>query len=226
MRRHRVPRIVRPRVFRIPPLHFLLHFRIGAFPETAQVLRDLQRPSCRRQQVQGERHATLGDARRLREAEQFLQLHRQHRRCGFAVVVERVADVALHARRHRDARGREPVDALAQVPVDAGFQRFGQCVRRQRIQPGLAGERGLQPRIERCEQGFVGQVGQAEFRHPCAQAARAHAPLRQRLAPRQRAKPEFAHRVDQRLLGPLRIDATRGFRRQHDAVEAFDALAD
>ena len=39
-----------------------------------------------------QRHAAVGDPRGLRQTEQFLQLHRQYRRCGCVVVVEQVVD--------------------------------------------------------------------------------------------------------------------------------------
>src|SRR5690606_24256832 len=46
------PRVVWPRMLRIPPLHFLLHLGIGVLPEVAQVGGDLQRLAARREQVQ------------------------------------------------------------------------------------------------------------------------------------------------------------------------------
>ena len=41
MRRRRGPGIVRPWVLRIAAFQLFLHFRIGALPEAAQILRDL-----------------------------------------------------------------------------------------------------------------------------------------------------------------------------------------
>src|SRR5690606_20310632 len=60
MGRGGAPRIFRPRVLRIATLHFLAHLRVGAVPEPAQVAGHLQRPASRREQVQGERDATVG----------------------------------------------------------------------------------------------------------------------------------------------------------------------
>ena len=117
-----IPGIIRPWMLGIAPLHFLLHFRVGAFPEPAQILRHLQRTAGGREQVQGKRDAAIGDARGFRQSEQFLQFHRQHRRRRLACIVQRVVDAALHARRHLDPHRRELIDALAQVPVDGGFQ--------------------------------------------------------------------------------------------------------
>ena len=206
-------------MLRIPPLHLLLHLGIGRVPEVAQVGGHLQRLAARRQQVQQHRYATIGHARRIGQAEQLLQLHRQHRRLAV-----RVFDAALHARGHGDPRRRQRVDALAQRPVEAGFQRVRQVVFAQRIQAGLAGEGGLQPVIQRRHQRVVGQVRQAEVGHPVAQAAHAFAPLPQRFGPRQGVQAQVAHRVGQRCRGKRRIDAPGGSRVEHDLVEARLAL--
>ena len=213
------PGVIRPRMLRIPPLHLLLHLGVGRVPEVAQVGRHLQGLAARRQQVQQHRHATIGHARRIGQAEQLLQLHRQH---GWLAV--RVFDAALHARRHGDPRRRERVDTLALRPVEARLQRVRQLVFAQRIQAGLAGEGGLQPVIERRHQRVVGQVRQAEVRHPVAQAAHAFAPLPQRFGPRQRVQAQVAHRVGQRCRGKRRIDAPGRPRIEHDLVEARFAL--
>ena len=74
------PRIVRPGMLGIAALQFLLDFGVGPFPEAAQILRHLNRSLRRRQQVQRHRQSARGDARGIGQPEQFLQLHRQHRR--------------------------------------------------------------------------------------------------------------------------------------------------
>ena len=206
-------------MLRIPPLHLFPDLGIGRVPEAAQVRGHLQRLASRRQQVQQQRDAAVGDARRVGQAEQLLQLHREHR--GLAV---RVLDAALHAGRHGDAHGRELVDALAQRPVHARLQRVRQVVLAQRLQPCLADERGLQPVVERGHQRVVRQVGQAEIRHPLAQAAHALAPLLQRLGPRQRFQAEIAYGVGQRGGGEGGIDAAGGARVEDDLVETRFAL--
>src|SRR3546814_7578467 len=42
------PRVIGPRVTCVAALHFLFHLGVGALPETAQVLGDLQRFAARR----------------------------------------------------------------------------------------------------------------------------------------------------------------------------------
>ncbi len=60
VRRRGPPRIFRPRMFRITAAQFLSHFRIGALPETLQILRRLHRPSVRREEVKGDRRLRSG----------------------------------------------------------------------------------------------------------------------------------------------------------------------
>ena len=76
----RGPRILRPRMLRVAAAQFLPHLRVGAIPEAAQIARDLHRPAVRREQREQHRLAARADARRLREAEQLLQLHRRRHR--------------------------------------------------------------------------------------------------------------------------------------------------
>ena len=121
MRRRCTPRIIRPRVARISSFHFLLHFRVRAFPEALEVLRDLQRFAAGGEQVQRERHFAVGDARGFCKAEQFLQFYRQHRWCAGFVV-----NGAINTGGHGDARRRQLVDLLARVPVERSFQCFGE----------------------------------------------------------------------------------------------------
>ena len=45
--RYGIPRIIRPRMFRITALELLLHFGVGPLPEALEVLRHLDRPARR-----------------------------------------------------------------------------------------------------------------------------------------------------------------------------------
>ena len=49
--RHRIPRIIRPGMLRIPSLQLLLHLLIPAVPESAEILRHLHRPVRRRKKM-------------------------------------------------------------------------------------------------------------------------------------------------------------------------------
>ena len=72
----------------------------------------------------------------------------------------------------------------------------------------------------------VGQVWQAELGHPFAQTAHPLAPLRERLGPRQRVEPEFAHRIAQRLRRLGGIGTSGRPTVEHDALEAALATGD
>ena len=205
---------------RVAALHLLAHLRVGAVPEAAQVAGDLQRLAAGGQQVQGQRHPAVGDGRGVGQAEQFLQLHRQHRRLRRAFVVQGVVDAPLHPRGHGDACRRQALDLLAQLPGQGGFQRLAQFRFRQRIEPGLAGEGRLQPVVHGRQQGGVGQVGQAQLRHPLPQRDFPCLPLAQAFAPRQCLQPQLAHRLGQGLRGLGRVDPAGRPAVEHDAVEA------
>ncbi len=92
-----VGRIVRPDVLRIASLHLFLHLAVAPLPEGAQIAGDLQRTLGRRQQLQHQRHPSLGDHRRRGLAEHLLHTHRQRWR-----VLRMVSD----------RRGRLPVGTV------------------------------------------------------------------------------------------------------------------
>ena len=79
--RRRGPGIVRPRVLRIAAAQLLSHLGIGSRPEAPQVARGLDRPAVRREQLEDDRLVVGAEARRVREPEQLLQLHRRRSPC-------------------------------------------------------------------------------------------------------------------------------------------------
>ena len=121
-------------MFRIASFQLPAHFGIGAFPETPEVLRDLHRFATGRQQVQGQSHAAVRDARRVGQAEQLLQLDREHRRR-----IGRIGDASLHAARHRDRGRRLLVEHAAQREAEPPRERIGQFGRLQPVEAALAG---------------------------------------------------------------------------------------
>src|SRR5204862_7850872 len=69
-------RILGPPVLRVPAPELLADFGIAARPEAPQVARHLHRPTVRRQQFEGQRRPAPAETRRVDDAEQFLELHR------------------------------------------------------------------------------------------------------------------------------------------------------
>ena len=65
----RRPGIIGPRVLWITALQLPAHLRVGALPETTQILGDLNWPAARREQVQHQGKASVRNRRRVGEAE-------------------------------------------------------------------------------------------------------------------------------------------------------------
>src|SRR5260221_14290405 len=84
----------------VAPAQLLSPLRIRAIPEAAQIARHLHRPAVRREQRQHDGFALTTDARRLREAEELLQLDRD-RDAAVLVVFERMAPTARDRERLR-----------------------------------------------------------------------------------------------------------------------------
>ena len=200
---------------RIAALELLLHLGVGALPEALQILRDLDRPARRRQQVQRHRHAAAADARRVGEAEQFLQLHRQHRWLAGCVF----EPAALPAG-HGELIGCLRVERAALLVIEHGGERLRQRFASQRVEPALAFEIRRQPLLQRGQQVRVADIGQSQLRHPRAQCLDARAQPARRIAPRQRVQSAAAHRGEQRgqRVGWLHRHAAP---LQHDGAEAL-----
>src|SRR4051812_34159652 len=69
-------RIGRPRVTRVPSHQLVADLRIGALPEPREIGGDLDVASVRREQVQHDRDATVGDPRCVEAPEEILQATR------------------------------------------------------------------------------------------------------------------------------------------------------
>jgi adenylate cyclase len=219
MRRGGGPRVVGPRMPGIAPLQLLLHFRIGAFPEAAQILRDLDRNLARRQQVQQEWHAATRDAWRVGETEHLLQLDREH-----GCLADRVAELAAHAARYGDLRRREFVDGPRLRVIESCAQDAGEFAGVDFADAQLARRQHRQPFVHRLAERGVPEIGQAQFRAPRAQAAHACLPLAQRGSPRQALEPELADPVGQDRCGLGAALGLHGALIEDDAREASRAL--
>ena len=74
---HGVPGIVRPGMFRIASLQFLLHLGVAVFPESLQVPGDLNRTSGGGQKMNKDRHPPACDRGGYGEAEKLLEFDGQ-----------------------------------------------------------------------------------------------------------------------------------------------------
>src|SRR6185503_8757712 len=83
--RPRRPRILGPRVLRIPTLQLLADLRIGVRPEAREVVGHLLRTAVRREEVQQHLDAAARDARRVAPAEDLLDADGEDRRAVLLV---------------------------------------------------------------------------------------------------------------------------------------------
>src|SRR4051812_33508873 len=110
VRCRRGPRILGPRMLRVAATEFLAHLLVRAVPEAAQILRDLDGTSARRQQSERDRRWVRANARRLDEDVQLLQFGG----CDDGAVVAIVEFRAASAR-ERNRQGRELVQAVSNI---------------------------------------------------------------------------------------------------------------
>src|SRR6187551_1078572 len=76
-RRRRREGIFGPMMFRIASAELFAHLRIGVGPEAGQILRDLDWPLGRRQEMQDHGHRAVRDARGVLAAEHLLKPYRE-----------------------------------------------------------------------------------------------------------------------------------------------------
>ena len=107
VRGRRRPRILGPRVSRIPRAQFLAHLRVGGRPEAAQVLRGLHGTAVRCEQLEDDGSALGTDTRCVCETEQLLELDGRADRPAGAIDERRGAP----ARQRAGGAGRPSGDA-------------------------------------------------------------------------------------------------------------------
>ena len=192
------PRILRPGVLGIAPLQLLAHFRIGALPESGQVPGDLHRPARGREQVQHHRHPAAGHARGVGQAEQFLQLHRQHRRIGGCSPARwlRPLGTASDSGACASSCRRWPWSSIAARASDSSAGDSASSLR-------LPARYGPSQVSRVSSSATSDRSGRPELRHPAAQRVHAGTQATRGLAPRQRVQAALAHPRQQRGHGIL-----------------------
>ena len=65
-------------MLRVAAFQFLLHLLVAAVPETLEVLRDLDRPAGRGEEMEQYLYPSPGDLRRVGKPEHLLQFYRKY----------------------------------------------------------------------------------------------------------------------------------------------------
>ncbi|MNH30593.1 hypothetical protein D3C79_908970 [compost metagenome] len=137
--------------------------------------------------------ATLGDARRVSQAEQLLQAHGEDRR------VFTVVEADTGARRHSQVRGRPFVQALGQRPGQQITQDRRQVQGGEMAQPGHFAQIRLQPVFQAGKQRLIAQVGPLAvavfFQVELAQQRYSRLPLAQLWRPVQQVQAFAPHQA-------------------------------
>ena len=136
MRGGRRPWIIWPGMARVATLELFLYFGIGALPEAPQILRHLHWLLPGRQQMQYHGYAALGNAWRVGQAKQFLQLHCQQGR-----LTARVVQFAAHAAGHGDLARRMFIDCAPLRIIQPYTQRLAEIFAGQLAEFALALQR-------------------------------------------------------------------------------------
>ncbi len=154
--------------------------------------------------MQLERHAAIGDARRLRAAEHFLQPHRQYRR-RFAVV-----DADARTGGHRPVGRRLLIQRLGQRPGQQPGEYGRQIQIGKMRQPRDLAEPGRQPLLQAVQQGLIGYIGPgglaALLKIQITQQQDTRLPLAQRRRPGQQVQALLAYHRAECAIALFRFD--------------------
>jgi len=190
---------------------------VGAPPEPFEVLRDLDRALGRRQEMKGQGHAPVGNARGLGAPEQFLEAHREDGRLGVGVV-----DGPVKPAGHRDVGGGPLLQAVALVVGERIAQDLGEIELLEVVGPLQAVQVREEPVLQRIEQRLVTHVGPV-VAEVVVQKLDAVLELTGVVGPRQQAQPRLPDALHQRLGHRRRVGRLDGSLREREGAELLAA---
>ena len=197
---------------------------IATIPKAHEIPGDLHGTPRRRQQFQQQRQPSGGHARRLAQAEHFLQAHRQRWNLAVQIVYRYV-----RAAGHGEMRRRLPLDDGALRIAQTGSQSIAQVHPRKMLAAGETGNPGRRPVLERRGERRIAQIRPRFGRRDGILPHQIHArlPLPQLHGPRQSADAQLPQARERGSLHRLAIGITHFGRVQQQRTQtAFAPCAD